>query len=161
MKSDNLAGLYQGYWSSIYELQQRNLEAMLQARQAFMEGATNLGERYMDVLGKLTKATVETAQDILNDSDPLSRIAKSFDALKASAQNGSSSSNLLTELVSRSGAEAAGIIQTRAFAALDEMKAMTINVASNASQEARPSYAPTKDSAGASPLQRDHISDRQ
>jgi hypothetical protein len=41
------------------------------------------------------------------------------------------------------------------------MKAMTINVASNASQEARPSYAPTKDSAGASPLQRDHISDRQ
>jgi Rod binding domain-containing protein len=66
----------------------------------------------------------KAAQEIASTTDPRSNLKKRFDTVKAAMQDGIGSTNIISEVSARSGAQAAQIIQDRTFEALDELQAV-------------------------------------
>jgi phasin family protein len=72
----------------------------------------------------MLEQTMKSTQDIMGEPDLKANLEKRFDAFKAFVQNNVGNNNILAEMNARSNAEAAQIIQNRAFEALDEVQAI-------------------------------------
>jgi phasin family protein len=102
----------------------RNLEAFAKAQQALVEGNKPLLEQQLDTFRSMLEQIGKAAQEIASTTDPRSNLRKRFDAVKAAMQDGIGSTNIISEVSARSGAQAAQIIQDRTFEALDELQAV-------------------------------------
>jgi len=103
------------YWSDIAAIEMRNIEAFSLAQQKMLEG-----------WGLLAQRQAEIAQGTLSRSLGLhapGSVGERIDSLKTTILESQANSNMLTELATRSSGEAAGILQTRLLASLDEWKA--------------------------------------
>jgi hypothetical protein len=109
------------YWSDIVAIELRNLEALGLAQQKMMEGWSLLAQRQAEI-------AQGTLQRSLEMKGPGS-LAGQIDSLKTTILESQANSNILTELATRSSGEAAGILQSRFIAALDEYKAALGDVA--------------------------------
>lgn len=104
------------YLSDMVAIELRNFEALGLAQQKMMEGWGQLAQRQAEI----AQGTFRRSFDL--KSGPPS-LVEQIDALKTALVESQANSNILTELAARSGGEAAGIIQSRLIAALDEYKA--------------------------------------
>ena len=102
----------------------RNLEAFAKAQQALVEGNKPLLDQQLDTFRSMVEQTGKAAREIASTTDPRSNLRKRFDAVKAAMQDGIGSTNIISEVSARSGAQAAQIIQDRTFEALDELEAV-------------------------------------
>jgi phasin family protein len=102
----------------------RNLEAFAKAQQALIEGNKPLLDQQLDTFKSMVEQIGKAAQEIASTTDPRSNLRKRFDAVKAAMQDGIGSTNIISEVSARSGAQAAQIIQDRTFEALDELQAV-------------------------------------
>jgi phasin family protein len=102
----------------------RNLEAFAKAQQALVEGNKPLLEQQLDTFRSMLEQIGKAAQEIASTTDPRLNLRKRFDAVKAAMQDGIGSTNIISEVSARSGAQAAQIIQDRTFEALDELQAV-------------------------------------
>lgn len=103
------------YWYDVAAIEMRNIEAFGLAQQKMLEG-----------WGLLAQRQAEIAQGTLSRSfgqHPPASVSEQIDSLKTTILESQANSNILTELATRSGGEAAGILQTRLLASLDEWKA--------------------------------------
>jgi hypothetical protein len=104
------------FLSGLMRLQLGNLNALAEAQRSAMEGLAALG-RQPPRLPKLAMPT---------SSDPRNAIEAPIEALKAAVLDGTAQANAMLEITARANAEAAGILQERALAALDEWKALLL-----------------------------------
>ena len=104
------------YWSDVAAIELRNIEAFGLAQQKMLEG-----------WGLLAQRQAEIVQGALSRSSGLhapGSVGEQIDSLKTTLLESQANSNILTELATRSSGEAAGILQTRLLASLDEWKAV-------------------------------------
>ena len=102
--------------SGLMRLQLGNLNALAEAQRSALEG--------LAALGRQPPRLPTLAMPI--SGDPRSAIAAPIEALKAAMLDGTAQANAMLEITARANAEAAGILQERAIAALDEWKALLL-----------------------------------
>ena len=117
------------YWSDIVAIELRNLEALGLAQQKMLEGWGVLAQRQAEI----AQGTLQRSFEMKGPGD----LAAQIDSLKTTILESQANSNILTELATRSSGEAAGILQSRFVAALDEYKAALGDIA-------LPSVSPAK-----------------
>jgi phasin family protein len=102
----------------------RNMGALSKVQQALIEGNRNVMNQRLSLFQSMLEQTMKSAQDIMGEPDLKVNLEKQFDAFKGFVQNNIGNNNILAEINARSNAEAAQIIQNRAFEALDEVQAI-------------------------------------
>ena len=119
--------------SALMLIQMKNLDALVAAQRAAIDGLGSLAKQQQDMLSaKLKDATSLPAT--LIGSDPRAAIAKPFDGAKSAILNGTAQANLLSELAAQSGANVASILQNRLVASLDEFKAALLDAVPTAAK---------------------------
>lgn len=108
--------------SAIMAIQMKNLDALAAAQKAVMEGMGTLAKQQQDMLAASLKEVTATPASLI-EADPRAAVAKPFDVMKNALLDGTAKANLLSQLAAQSNAAVAEILQTRAIAALEEMKA--------------------------------------
>jgi hypothetical protein len=109
------------YWSDVVAIEMRNLEALGLAQQKMMEGWGLLAQRQAEIV----QGTLQRSFELKGPGN----LAAQIDSLKTTILESQANSNILTELATRSSGEAAGILQSRFVAALDEYKAALGDIA--------------------------------
>ncbi len=107
------------YWSDIVAIELRNLEALGLAQQKMLEGWGVLAQRQAEIAQGTLQGTLQRSLEMKGPGN----LAAQIDSLKTTILESQANSNILTELATRSSGEAAGILQARFVAALDEYKA--------------------------------------
>ncbi|GGC41087.1 hypothetical protein GCM10011504_19440 [Siccirubricoccus deserti] len=107
------AGAFLG---GLLRLQLGNLNALAEAQRSAIEGLT--------ALGRQPPRLPDLAMPI--SSDPRSIVTAPVESLKAAILEGTAQANAMLEITARANAEATGILQERALAALDEWKALLL-----------------------------------
>jgi hypothetical protein len=107
------------YWSDIAAIELRNIEAFGLAQQKMLEGWGLLAQRQAEIAAEIGKGTLSRSLGLHAPGS----VGEQIESLKATILESQANSNILTELATRSSGEAAGILQTRLLASLDEWKA--------------------------------------
>ena len=105
-----------------------NAEAWSQANHTLFTGTLSLISQQIDSLQSMIEQSVKAFSEIAGETDPKESIRRRFDAIRASMQNATAVSNILSEMSVRNSADAAKIIQDRVYAALDEMQSLALTV---------------------------------
>ena len=113
--------------SALASIQMKNLDALVAAQKAAMDGLGSLAKQQQDMLSAKLKDAASLPAPLIG-SDPRAAIAKPFDSVKSAILNGTAQANLLSELAAQSGANVASILQNRLIASLDEVKAALLDV---------------------------------
>ena len=106
----------------------RNAEAWCQANNTLFTGTLSLISQQLDSLQSTIEQSVKAFSEIAGETDPKESVRRRFDAIRASIQNATAVSNILSEMSVRNSADAAKIIQDRVYAALDEMQSLALTV---------------------------------
>jgi hypothetical protein len=101
----------------------RNLDALMAAQRAILEGSKTLLERQIEVYRSSLDAVLKTAGDIGSDPDLRSNVGRRFEATKILISDSVGNSNIISELSARGNAEVVQILQGRLAAMIDEMQA--------------------------------------
>jgi hypothetical protein len=101
----------------------RNLEALIAAQKAMLDGNKTLLERQMEVYRSSLDAVLKTAHDIGSDPDLRSNVGRRFEATKNLISDSVGNSNIISELSARGNAQVVQILQGRLAAMIDEMQA--------------------------------------
>ena len=111
-------------FADLMVFQLRNLAAFMKAQKAMLDGNRTLVGQQIDISKSVLTHVVQVSQEISAEATVKAALMKCCSSVKSSMQDDIGNSNILSELSARSSAEAAEIIQTRAFEAFDEMQAM-------------------------------------
>ena len=103
------------YWSDVAAIELRNVEAFGVAQQKMLEGWGLLAQRQAEIV----QATLSRSLGLHAPGT----VGEQIESLKTTILESQANSNILSELATRSSGEAAGILQTRLLASLDEWKA--------------------------------------
>jgi hypothetical protein len=103
---------------------QRNMEAFSKAQQVIMNGNKAVLEKKVDVFKSNVEHAMKSTQDIMLERDPKVKVQKIFDVVRSNMQDSTGNNNIVAEINARSNAEAAQVIQNRAFEVLDEVQAL-------------------------------------
>jgi hypothetical protein len=107
--------------AALMAIQMRNLDAMVAAQKAALEGFGAFAKQQQETIGSTLRSATGTSTTV--DADPRTVIVRPIDALKRAMIDNSANSNVLSELAARSSANVADILQKRMMAALDELRA--------------------------------------
>ena len=105
-------------------IQMRNVEALVAAQRAALDGNRTLLEEIGEIAKETAEKSLKAVQDLAAETDPKANVGKRFGLLKTALQDGIGNANRIAEVSARASAETATILQNRAFAALDETRAM-------------------------------------
>ncbi len=100
----------------------RNLEALMAAQKAMLDGNKGLLEAQMEVYRASLDAVLKAAQDIGSDPDLRSNVGKRFAATKNLIADSVGNSNIISEVSARGSAQVVQILESRLTAMLDEMQ---------------------------------------
>src|SRR3954468_2415760 len=103
---------------------QRNMEAFSEVQQIIMNGNKAVLEKKIDVFRSNIEHALKSTQDILLERDLKIKTQKIFDFAKSNMQDSTGNNNVVSEINARFSADAAQIIQNRAFEVLDEVQAL-------------------------------------
>jgi phasin family protein len=106
----------------------RNVEALSAAAQATASGTLSFAQQQAEAVRSMFQQSAKAYGDVIGEQDPKEVVRKAFDALREWMQNATALSNILSELSARNAADAARIIQDRAYAALGEMQSFAATV---------------------------------
>ena len=103
---------------------QRNMEAFSEVQQIIMNGNKTVLEKKIDVFRSNIEHALKSTQDILLERDLKIKTQKIFDFARSNMQDSTGNNNIVSEINARFSADAAQIIQNRAFEVLDEVQAL-------------------------------------
>src|SRR3954470_16607754 len=103
---------------------QRNMEAFSKVQQIIMNGNKAVLEKKIDVFRSNVKHAMTSTQDIMLERDLKIKAQKIFDFYRSNMQDSTGNNNIVSEINARFNADAAQIIQNRAFEVLDEVQAL-------------------------------------
>src|SRR3954454_14664517 len=103
---------------------QRNMEAFSKVQQIIMNGNKAVLEKKINVFRFNVEHAMKSTQDILLERDLKIKAQKIFDFARSNMQDSTGNNNIVAEINARFSADAAQIIQNRAFEVLDEVQAL-------------------------------------
>jgi len=115
-----------GYVPGLFGMQKRNMEALSAAQQQLLEGLGMLAKQQTQSMQTMLRQAFGTTQVTPQLGDVRGLIGTRIDDLKSSILEAQARSNAVSEIMMRSRGEAAGTLQTRMLAALDEFKALVV-----------------------------------
>jgi phasin family protein len=114
---------------AVWASHRRNFEALSQANQLAVEGVHAFAKRQIE----MTQQTLEDMSTLMHEmAQPVStedRIAKHTEYTKKMIDKGLSHGREIVTLATKTGTEAAEVLQKRAAEGLDEMRALTCKAA--------------------------------
>jgi phasin family protein len=103
--------------------QRRNIEALTTANQLAMEGMQSVARRQMEIVRQSMEEMATMATALMSTSAPEARLARQAELAKSAFERTLSNLKELGEMISKSNAEAADVINRRIGEMLDEVKA--------------------------------------
>lgn len=110
-------------WQQLLATQEKNIEALTRANQVLLEGAQAVMQRQAEMLQKTMSEVVEISQKLMKEGDPQANATKRFELAKTSFELSIANMRELAELATKSNREALELINTRAVASFEEIKA--------------------------------------
>jgi len=108
----------------VIEMQKRNLEAMTEANKLAAEGVQALAKRQVEIVRQGLEEMGEAMKDLMTAPSPEAGAAKQAEIAKHVFERAISNLRELSELASKSNAEALEVISQRIAANLDEVKGL-------------------------------------
>ena len=109
-------------WESVLAANRRNMEAFAQANQLAAEGVQAILRRQGEILkGSMDEAN-RTLKTMMAEGTPEERMARQAEAMKGAFEQAISNFRELTEMATKSNAEAFAVVNKRVSESLDELK---------------------------------------
>ena len=108
---------------ALMALQQKNLEAFQHANQTMLEGIQVVLKRELEIVQSSIEEAMRTMQELMSETDPKTGMKLRVDAAKDTLEKALANLKELSSLTNKSNEEAFAILNKRALASFDEVKA--------------------------------------
>lgn len=105
---------------AVMTAQRKNVEALTAANQRAMEGMQEIARRQVEIMRRAVEDMTASVAEFATAGTPEAKVAKQADLTKASFERTLAGMRELSEMLAKSNAEAADIINKRIAAMLDE-----------------------------------------
>ncbi|HWD59132.1 MAG TPA: phasin family protein [Stellaceae bacterium] len=112
-------------FEAVWAAQRRNLDALSQANQLAVEGCQALAKRQIEVTQSALEEFSTLVRGMTQPASTEDRIAKQTEFTKKMIDKGLSHGREVAALATKTGSEAAEVLQKRTTEGLDEMRAFT------------------------------------
>jgi phasin family protein len=109
-------------WESMLAANRRNIEAFAQANQLAAEGAQAILRRQGEILKGSMEEANKTLKTMLADGTPEDKLARQAEAMKSAFEQAIANFRELSEMASKSNAEAFAVVNKRVSESLEELK---------------------------------------
>ena len=107
---------------ALMELQRRNFQALTEAQQLAVEGLQAVAQRQSEIIAQMVEDNSAIARDIISEGSPEQKVAKHTDLVKKVYERSVTNYREISDMLEKSGQEAADIINKRISASLNELK---------------------------------------
>ena len=112
-------------FNALFSIQRRNFEAASAASQMLTEGVRAVSRRQAEILQSGTEELLQTAREIWTSTSPEANASKQSDLAKGLMENSMSNVRELTEMATKSSAEAVDVLNKRFMENFEELNKMT------------------------------------
>jgi phasin family protein len=106
----------------IMETMRKNTQAMTDAMQLGMEGIQQAMSRQAELVGKMVQDNSDFASSLMTEGTPEQKVQRQADLMRKSYETTVSNAREVSDIIAKSGEEAAEIINRRVSASLSEFK---------------------------------------
>ena len=110
---------------AVVAAQKKNIEALTSANQLAVEGMQAVAKRQAEILRQTAEELQKNMQSLMENGAPDAKVAKSTELTKAAFEKAIANMKELSEMVSKSNAEAFDVINKRVAESLDEIRDLT------------------------------------
>ncbi len=107
----------------LMETQRKNFQAMTDAMQLGMEGVQQAMSRQAELLGRMVQDNSTIATSLMSEGTPEQKVQRQADMMRKSYETTIRNAREVSDIIAKSGEEAAEIINRRVSATLTEFKA--------------------------------------
>ncbi|GHD53998.1 phasin [Thalassobaculum fulvum] len=110
---------------AVVAAQKKNIEALTSANQLAVEGMQAVAKRQAEILRQTAEELQKNMQSLMENGAPDAKVAKSTELTKTAFEKAIANMKELSEMVSKSNAEAFDVINKRVAESLDEIRDLT------------------------------------
>jgi len=107
---------------AVVAAQKKNIEALTSANQLAVEGMQAVARRQAEILRQTAEEVQKNIQSFMDNSAPDAKVAKGTELTKSAFEKAISNMKELSEMVTKSNAEAFDVINKRVAESLDEIR---------------------------------------
>ena len=110
---------------AVVAAQKKNIEALTSANQLAVEGMQAVAKRQAEILRQTAEELQKNMQSLMENGAPDAKVAKSTELTKTAFEKAIANMKELSEMVTKSNAEAFDVINKRVAESLDEIRDLT------------------------------------
>lgn len=110
---------------AVVAAQKKNIEALTSANQLAVEGMQAVAKRQAEILRQTAEELQKNMQSLMENGAPDAKVVKSTELTKTAFEKAIANMKELSEMVSKSNAEAFDVINKRVAESLDEIRDLT------------------------------------
>ena len=110
---------------AVVAAQKKNIEALTSANQLAVEGMQAIARRQAEILRQTVEELQKNMQSLMENGAPDAKVAKSTELTKTAFEKAIANMKELSEMVTKSNAEAFDVINKRVAESLDEIRDLT------------------------------------
>lgn len=111
-------------WQGLIATQQRNLAALGQANQRWLEGAQSVVRREVEIMEKAMAEAAEASRQLMQEGSAGAGAEKRLELAKRSVETAIGNMRELSELATKANQDALDVIHQRAMAGFEEIQAL-------------------------------------
>lgn len=108
--------------STLLAIHRRNIDAFSQAQQLTLQGFQTMARRQGELFSQAVEETASLVKELMSEGTPEEKAVRQADVVQKGYQTSFSNWRELTDIIDKSGMEAADIIHDRVSASLTELK---------------------------------------
>lgn len=116
-------------FDGVVAAQKKNFEVLTAANQAALEGVKAVAQRQAEIARQAVEEFGKVAKELVEPTSPEEKLVKQAEVAKAGFEQAVANVREITDLVQKSNAQVAELIQGRFAAQIDEVKAAIAKVA--------------------------------
>ncbi len=110
---------------AVVAAQKKNIEALTSANQLAVEGMQAVAKRQAEILRQTAEELQKNMQSLMENGAPDAKVAKGTELTKSAFEKAIANMKELSEMVTKSNAEAFDVINKRVAESLDEIRDLT------------------------------------
>ena len=110
---------------AVVAAQKKNIEALTSANQLAVEGMQAIAKRQAEILRQTAEEVQKNMQSFMETGAPDAKVAKGTELTKTAFEKAISNMKELSEMITKSNAEAFDVINKRVAESLDEIRDLT------------------------------------
>ena len=111
-------------WQGLIATQQKNLAALGQANQRWLEGAQAVARREVEIMEQAMADAADASKELVREGEAGAGAEKRLDLAKRSFETAVGNMRELSELATKANQEALDVIHQRAMAGFEEIQAL-------------------------------------